>query len=222
MYVKMHWIVTALTGILTALLGLYIGRIWHLGRERRSRGFYLFSVVLGLSFGLYCGSLVAHTGLAVLTIFFGFVLFMGATIDLKYLILPDEGALLLLISGIVRLWLIDESIVSAVVSALVVLVLGAVICKISHQSIGFGDIKWLAASLCWIPWHLLWLVLYMAFLSGSLYVIGHLLYKRLVKHETMQCIRKQKLPFAPFLCSSIFLVYIWGTTMSAWYVRFFW
>lgn len=218
----MHWIINALVGMAVARGGLYICNIWQLGRERRSTSFYLFSISVGLSFGICCSFLEPHTDLAILTIFFGFVLFMGATIDWQYLILPDEGAIFLLISGIVRLWLIGESIMNAVTSIFIVFFLGWCMYRLCHHSIGLGDVKWLAVSIAWIPWELLWLVLYIAFVSGSLYVVIRLIYERIKTPEHRQCIKGKRLPFGPFLCSSIFIVYIWGDAISAWYYNCFW
>ena len=96
-----HTVLTSSTGLLLGLLSAYLCTIWQIGRERRSNCLYLFGAVTGVLFGLSCAVLFTRTELAVLTIFFGFILFMGATIDLQYLILPDEGALLLFIFGVV-------------------------------------------------------------------------------------------------------------------------
>lgn len=224
-----HTISASGTGLLFGLLSVYLCNIWQIGRERRSYGLYLFGALTGLLFGLSCALLFVHTALSVLTIFFGFILFMGATIDLKYLILPDEGALLLFISGVVRLWLTDASVVQACIIGLGILVLGSLICKVSRHSIGMGDIKWLAAGSLWLPANLIWLVIYLSFVGGTIFIAGVAAILRFCNctcgHASeafsWKGLCNRRLPFGPFLCSAIFLVYLWGEQISAWYFCYF-
>lgn len=224
-----HTISASSTGLLFGLLSVYLCNIWQIGRERRSYGLYLFGALTGLLFGLSCALLFVRTEISVLTIFFGFILFMGATIDLKYLILPDEGALLLFISGVVRLWLTDESVVQACVMGLSILVLGSLICKVSRHSIGMGDIKWLAAGSLWLPVSSIWLVIYLSFVGGTVFIAATAAILSLCNCEyghggepfSWKGLCKRRLPFGPFLCSAIFLVYLWGEQISEWYFSYF-
>lgn len=224
-----HCLVNGFVGLLVALGSAYICEIWILGRERSSKRLYLFSSVVGICFGILCAFEFTQTSISLLTIFFGFVLFMGATIDMKYLILPDEGAILILISGLVRLWLLEESIVGAIIKVVMLLMVGCLLWGLSKQSFGLGDVKWLAASMCWVPIHLLWLVLYISFVSGTLFVVLRYGYKKLglftgcvtIDVQKQASIKNKQLPFAPFLCSAIFLVYLWGELISGWYTRNF-
>lgn len=224
-----HTISASSTGLLFGLLSVYLCTIWQIGRERRLQCFYLFGALTGLLFGLSCALLCVRTDLAVLTVFFGFILFMGATIDLKYLVLPDEGAFLLFIMGVVRLWLTDESIAWACMIGLGIFVLGSLVCKVSRHSIGMGDIKWLAAASLWLPAGSLWLVIYLSLIGGTVYIVSTTAIFHLWRYASRnghsvslwKGFGKRRLPFAPFLCSAIFLVYLWGEQISAWYFSYF-
>lgn len=139
---------------------------------------------------------------------FSLVILAGATIDLHYYILPDEGAVVLLILGMVYNYILDRSFMTIMVHIACVGAITYGLRFLSHNGFGLGDIKWFMAISTWLTlWEII-VFFYISFCVGSLYlfVTGY---------------RKQYIPFGPFLCfgawcalhmgSYIEFLYIWVT-----------
>lgn len=105
----LQYSVGGISGALAGLTGFYLLKEIVIERERRSIILMLIYILIGMLGGLICSHLTVNIKESLLMIIFGFTLFMGATIDKYYLIMPDEGAVFLLIVGISRIWLLGIS-----------------------------------------------------------------------------------------------------------------
>lgn len=156
--------------------------------------------LIGALSGLICSYSMANVLEILLTVIFGFTLFVGATIDKYYLILPDEGAIFLLICGLTRIWFLDISLLQTVGLAGIVLVGGYLFIKLTNNGLGFGDVKWCSVFALWLSPLALWQTILMAFIGGTGWVILYYLYSgRMLRI----------LPFGPFLCSAAAIMYSW-------------
>lgn len=140
----------------------------------------------------------------ILISFFSLILIAGATIDMHYCILPDEGAIGLSIGGV----LYSTSKAYAVFDTCMVLLSVFVLCVglryVSNNGFGWGDIKWLCAISLWLTPIQTVVMIYVAFIVGTLY----LFLLKLLKKGTISY-----LPFGPFLCfgawNGLHLHYVW-------------
>lgn len=143
--------------------------------------------------------------IALLFSFFGTILFLSATIDWHYMILPDEGVLLLLL-GAVGIHLgkgMDEIFLYICAS----IGLGGFLYFLRYLSgggVGMGDIKYAMALGLWVPPDVAAVMLGLAFMLGASYVMCLKL-----QHEIPSL-----LPFGPFLCLSGGMCYVWGEVLK--------
>ena len=89
----------------------------------------------------------------------------------------------------------------------------ALLCWISHGGIGGGDIKFVGVLGIWLGWQVLFLAIFLAFVSGALMGILLIFLKQKQRHDTI--------PFGPFLAGSAFLSYVWGKEILDMYVVLF-
>lgn len=190
----------SICGLLAGMGSFYLLREFIVGRERRSDKFYLFCVCIGLLVGLSGAYFMNSLSELFLTIIFGVTLFIGATIDKQYLILPDEGAILLSISGLGRIWLINGAWKSVIISAALVWLGGFLLRKVSNEGLGLGDIKWCSTFSLWLSPVALWYAIVLAFISGTCWLLMYWLLTRKKLYI---------LPFGPFLCMAAWCLYIW-------------
>ena len=91
----LQYSVGGISGALAGLTAFYLLKEIVIERERRSIILMLIYILIGMLGGLICSHLTVNIKESLLMIIFGFTLFMGATIDKYYLIMPDEGAVFL-------------------------------------------------------------------------------------------------------------------------------
>lgn len=147
-----------------------------------------------------------------LSLFFGTILWMGATIDKHFFILPDEGAICLFLVGYLRLLVVESNTVSNYIpgflnsfllSLLQCITLGFffyLLRVVSKGGMGWGDIKWAAAISVWLTPFGIYLMLSVSFITGAIYGV----FKR--KRKGLGSIF---IPFGPFLALGGVMAYIW-------------
>ena len=144
---------------------------------------YIASVVLPILLSLKAISFI-HVALYAA---FSLIIIAGATIDMHYYILPDEGAMALVLGGIIYSYINDKSMLITLLSVMSVGAITYGLRLMSHNGFGLGDVKWFSAIATWLtPWEIV-CFFYVAFCVGSLYLllIGY---------------RNRYIPFGPFLC----------------------
>lgn len=189
----LQYSVGGISGALAGLTGFYLLKEIVIERERRSIILMLIYILIGMLGGLICSHLTVNIKESLLMIIFGFTLFMGATIDKYYLIMPDEGAVFLLIVGISRIWLLGISFFQTVEMAGIVLVGGYLFSKLTNDGLGLGDVKWCSVFTLWLSPLALWQAILLALIGGTGWVLLYYLYSGKVLRI---------LPFGPFLCSA--------------------
>lgn len=195
----LQYSVGGISGALAGLTGFYLLKEIVIERERRSIILMLIYILIGMLGGLICSHLTVNIKESLLMIIFGFTLFMGATIDKYYLIMPDEGAVFLLIVGISRIWLLGISFFQTVEMAGIVLVGGYLFSKLTNDGLGLGDVKWCSVFTLWLSPLALWQAILLALIGGTGWVLLYYLYSGKVLRI---------LPFGPFLCSAAAIMYI--------------
>lgn len=137
--------------------------------------------------------------------FFGTILFLCATIDWHYMILPDEGAMLLLLGAVgIHLERSTENIFMYVCASVG---LGAFLYALRYFSgggVGLGDVKYAAVLGLWVLPDVAATMLGLAFILGAMYAIVLKIW-----HQSPSL-----LPFGPFLCVSGGLCYLWGEVLK--------
>lgn len=201
----LQYSVGGISGALAGLTGFYLLKEIVIERERRSIILMLIYILIGMLGGLICSHLTVNIKESLLMIIFGFTLFMGATIDKYYLIMPDEGAVFLLIVGISRIWLLGISFFQTVEMAGIVLVGGYLFSKLTNDGLGLGDVKWCSVFTLWLSPLALWQAILLALIGGTGWVFLYYLYSGKVLRI---------LPFGPFLCSAAAIMYIWENLWS--------
>ena len=78
----------------------------------------------------------------------------------------------------------------------------------SRGGMGGGDVKYAAVLGLWLGWKLLLLALFLAFLAGSLAALGVVVCCR---------IRRDRIPFGPFLSLGAWTALLWGASLFRWY-----
>jgi leader peptidase (prepilin peptidase) / N-methyltransferase len=95
---------------------------------------------------------------------------------------------------------------------------GGAICLLSialasRGGLGLGDVKFAAAAGLWLSWQQMVLMLFIAFSSGGLIACALIF---------LGCKgRKDMIPFGPFLTLGLWLTYVYGEQIMAWYWTFF-
>lgn len=147
-----------------------------------------------------------------LAILFSISLAIGAY-DIKYLILPDSfllAFLLWLILGNVLFW--RDTIVIGVLSGFILASFFLVLFLVSKGKwIGGGDIKLGALLGFWLAWPDIAIMFMITYILGALIALALLLFKK--------ASRNSQLPFAPFMLSSSFIVFLWGQEILDWYIN---
>lgn len=172
----LQYSVGGISGALAGLTGFYLLKEIVIERERRSIILMLIYILIGMLGGLICSHLTVNIKESLLMIIFGFTLFMGATIDKYYLIMPDEGAVFLLIVGISRIWLLGISFFQTVEMAGIVLVGGYLFSKLTNDGLGLGDVKWCSVFTLWLSPLALWQAILLALIGGTGWVLLYYLY----------------------------------------------
>ena len=87
---------------------------------------------------------------------FSLIIIAGATIDMHYYILPDEGAMALVLGGIIYSYINDKSMLITLLSVMSVGAITYGLRLISHKGFGLGDVKWFSAISMWLtPWEII-------------------------------------------------------------------
>ena len=144
---------------------------------------YIASVVLPILLSLKAISFI-HIALYAA---FSLIIIAGATIDMYYYILPDEGAMALVLGGIIYSYINDKSMLITLLSVMSVGAITYGLRLMSHKGFGLGDVKWFSAIATWLtPWEIV-CFFYVSFCVGSLYLL-------------LTGYRNRYIPFGPFLC----------------------
>ena len=143
----------------------------------------------------YVGS---YTGIVYgLYILFGLLLLVGAVIDKQYMILPDQGAIALVLLGAIRLWVMEASYIEAISMSISLLCIFGFIAWKWTGAMGLGDCKWMRAMAWWFSVETMYMVITLAFVLGSL---GGLI----CMYRTRQITNHQRIPFGPYLAMSAY------------------
>ena len=128
---------------------------------------YIASILLPI---IVSSKAISYTHIALYAVF-SLIIIAGATIDMHYYILPDEGALVLVIGGIIYSYINDQSMLVTLLSVISVGTITYGLRLISHKGFGIGDIKWFSAIAIWLtPWEII-CFFYVTFCVGSLYLL---------------------------------------------------
>lgn len=122
--------------------------------------------------------------------FFSLVLVTGATIDMQYFILPDEGAIGLAIIGYLYTVITYHVYIDTCIQVLVVAIMSICLRYISHNGFGWGDVKWLCAISIWFTPVQMIVMIYISVLTACLYLIFM---------KTINRPIERYIPFGPFL-----------------------
>ena len=95
-----HWLWAGAVAMLAARLCLCLVYEPEELRERRDTSWHIWVMT---AFGAWCGYAYSDVLNILLSLLFGILLFWGATIDKRYWILPNSGAVLLVLLGVVRI-----------------------------------------------------------------------------------------------------------------------
>lgn len=136
-------------------------------------------------------------------------------IDLEHQLLPDAITLPGVVVGVAAsVWLAPGLMASAAGAALGALILLAIrwVWKRATgvDGMGLGDVKMLAMIGAFLGWEQVWLVLFLASLTGA--VVGVSI--AALGRGSM----KTRLPFGTFLAVAALLASLWGEPVIAWYV----
>ena len=130
---------------------------------------------------------------------FTIVLVWGATIDKRYYILPDEGAILLGLVGLLYSYGQGRWLAITGLMSLVIMLLCYLLRILSRGGFGWGHIKWFGALALWQTVEGVWLMFGLSFIIGTLYLIYQ------YACSTKSIILSQRVPFGPFLCLSAYI-----------------
>ena len=140
---------------------------------------------------------------------FGTILFAGASIDMHYFLLPDEGALCLLFGGLLRIAGMPQEAMMMFIQAMTTGAFLLMLRRLSGNGLGWGDIKWMSAGALWLTPAGVVIGTAGAFLLGALWGLTRL--------------RKTSvLPFGPCIAIAYAAAFLFGDIIYAWYeARFF-
>lgn len=138
-----------------------------------------------------------------------FLLGIGAAIDKRYFILPDEICYLLILSGSTYRLFRGDDIQNFLISACIGGGVFWILRISSGGGIGLGDVKWSAALGFWLTWQEMLVMIVLAFWLGSIYALFFV-------RE-----RSTYIPFGPFLCMGALTAYLHGETILSLYMSLF-
>ena len=142
------------------------------------------------------------------------LLFPGAVIDWKHLILPDEITLFGLVLGLVlALFSPHISILNALLGAITGGGLLLILTFFYPGGMGGGDVKLMAMVGSFLGWQLALGTIFLGAVLGILYYV--------LQAAKGQASRKMKLPFGSFLAAGAFLAYFCGQEIWDWYLGLF-
>lgn len=203
---------------LVILWGAFIGFISGIYIAKYCKYDWRKISLIGLVIGIIYSVLVFKTYDSLLEILYmisvSAVLFIGATIDSQLFILPNEGAILLILERNIYSLISTEmtlktklySIIWQLVIAIFWGIVFYAIRYFSKKSLGLGDVKWIVAIAFAIPWEQTYNFVVYAFLLGSFYVFGLYIYRILIKGQWSLKMRGVYIPFGPFLALSALLI----------------
>lgn len=153
--------------------------------------------------------------LLVVRLIFAAMLIALFFIDLEHQLLPDAITLPGVVMGLVAsVWLAPGVMASAAGAALGAAILLAIrwVWKRATgvDGMGLGDVKMLAMTGAFLGWEQVWLVLFVASLTGAIVGVAIAAMGR----GSM----KTRLPFGTFLAVAALLASCWGEPVIAWYV----
>lgn len=137
--------------------------------------------------------------------------------DLKYLLIPDFFVLLLTILSLVWLWATQlhpgwQLLSAATATGFFVIIYILAKKILGKEALGLGDIKLMLPLALLLPWPLVLVHIFMAFILGGIFAML-MLSLRVKKFG-------QVLPFAPFLILAFVLSWHWGELLWHWYWGF--
>jgi leader peptidase (prepilin peptidase)/N-methyltransferase len=144
----------------------------------------------------------------------GWALLAAAAADVRHRVLPDAIVLPLAVAGLAATWAFDASaaldhVVGAAVGGFAFLAIREAYRALRRrEGLGLGDVKLAAAAGAWVGWAPLPDVVLIAALGGLIIALVRWL-------GGAPLDRYARLPFGPFLCLGIWLVWLHGPFLSA-------
>ena len=174
---------------------------WIQGQVDKTNAYHMcIFLFIGGLYGFVIWHIRDDFSQAVLLVVSSALLYMGATIDKHYWILPDWGASLLALCGLLYRYLLNQlDWLCFVVSGLTLGVM-YLLYVLSRHNFGLGDVKWMAALSLWMtPWEV-YSFITLSFVCGCLYLA--------VCNRTWSThtIRNRYIPFGPPMACAAFLV----------------
>ena len=102
---------------------------------------YIASIVLPI---IVSSQVISFIHVALYAVF-SLIIIAGATIDMNYYILPDEGALVLVLGGIVYSLINNTSMLITIISVMSVGAITYGLRLMRNKGFGLGDVKWCSA-----------------------------------------------------------------------------
>lgn len=130
-------------------------------------------------------------------------------IDIDTMLIYDRFNILMAILALLNLIFGNITILDSLMGALIISVPVGIF-SILTGAIGFGDVKLLLSSGLLLGLRLSIVGFVIAILIGGLYAAVLLIGKKVNK--------KTAIPFGPFICIGIFIAYLYGFTISNWYL----
>jgi leader peptidase (prepilin peptidase)/N-methyltransferase len=171
-------------------------------------------VLTGVVFGV-TAAVFAPDLLLIVRLIFGAMLIALFFIDLEHQLLPDAITLPGIVMGVATSAFAGPGLMSSAAGA----ALGAVILLAIRwvwkratgvDGMGLGDVKMLAMIGAFLGWQQVWLVLFVASLTGA--VVG------VAIASAGKGSMKTRLPFGTFLAVAALLSSLWGEPVISWYV----
>lgn len=161
----------------------------------------LGTLVLGLINEIWIATIVHEYWASIITITFSNILLFGAIYDSQHYILPDQGAILLSILGVIQLFISGHDIALGIGIMIVVYLFGIFLVLYSHGGFGLGDVKWLTAISLWLsPWGI-YCMIFLSFNLGCLYLIFYWF-------RTKELLKI--MPFGPFISIGAWISFVYG------------
>lgn len=171
----------------------------------------LIEFLTGLAFTL----VVAQFGLSyesVIGVILASILMIVTMIDIDTMEIYDRFIITLFILAIGYTFISKLNLIDHLIGAIIISLPFFLIAYVS-QGIGGGDIKLMAAAGLLLGYQNALVAFFIASITGGLFGI----YLLRFKNKT----GKTALAFGPFLCLGIFLAFLYGQTLSAWYLNLF-
>lgn len=193
--------------VMVLLLGMYFGMVTIWIEDGLDRIYILpdcyIRIGLGTVFSMWVWQWVGSFHEAAFLVLGGTILWMGASIDKQFFILPDEGACLLIVSGVPYAYFCcHRNLIDMLVLMGVVGLVGLLLHYGSGHNFGLGDVKWMASLSLWMTAWETYIFISLSFILGCLY----LLWKKIYFFDSLA---SMYIPFGPPMALAASMVVLW-------------